>query len=184
MVEARKRVLSQEHPYTLSSMGSLASTYYNQGKYAEAEELQVQAMEKKRRRLLGQEHPSTLISTASLVSTYRSQGRWKEAEELEVQLMETWKEVLDPKPIDTLASMHTLANTDTLVSMLGPNPIDTLASMHNLASGWKSQGYSEKAIELMAKCTSWRTKLLGEDHPDPKQSLQLLNEWRAKSSRL
>ena len=68
---------------------NLASTYWNQGRWKEAEELEVQVMET-RKRILGQEHPSILTSMANLASTYRNQGRWKEAEELEVQVMETF----------------------------------------------------------------------------------------------
>ena len=64
-------------------MANLASTYSNQRRWKEAEELKVQVM-KMRKRVLGEEHPSTLTSMASLASTYRNQGRWKEAEELEV----------------------------------------------------------------------------------------------------
>ena len=78
----------QEHPDTLTSMANLASTYWNQGRWKEAEELDVQVMET-RKRMLGAEHPDTLTSMANLASTYWNQGRWKEAEELYVQVMET-----------------------------------------------------------------------------------------------
>jgi Tetratricopeptide repeat len=57
----RKRVLGQEHPDTLTSMANLASKYRNQGRWKEAEELEVQVKET-RKRVLGQEHPSTLTS--------------------------------------------------------------------------------------------------------------------------
>ena len=42
-------------------MANLASTYRNQGRWKEAEELEVQVMET-RKRVLGEEHPSTLTS--------------------------------------------------------------------------------------------------------------------------
>jgi hypothetical protein len=38
-MEARKRVLGEEHPHTLTSMANLASTYRKQGRLEEAEEL-------------------------------------------------------------------------------------------------------------------------------------------------
>jgi hypothetical protein len=41
---ASSRVLGEEHPSTLTSMGNLASTYWNQGRWKEAEELEVQVM--------------------------------------------------------------------------------------------------------------------------------------------
>src|SRR5437588_738312 len=47
-MKARKRVLGQEHPDTLTSMANLASTYRNQRRWKEAEELEVQVVETKR----------------------------------------------------------------------------------------------------------------------------------------
>jgi hypothetical protein len=64
-METRKRVLGVEHPSTLTSMANLASTYSGQGRWKEAEELEVQVMETKKR-VLGVEHPSTLTSMANL----------------------------------------------------------------------------------------------------------------------
>jgi Tetratricopeptide repeat len=48
-MEMTKRLLGQEHPGTLSSMNNLASTYQNQGRWKEAEELGVQVMETTKR---------------------------------------------------------------------------------------------------------------------------------------
>ena len=78
------RVLGLEHPDTLTSMANLASTFSNQSRWKEAEELFVQVMETSSR-VLGLEHPSTLTSMANLASAYRNQGWWKEAEELNVE---------------------------------------------------------------------------------------------------
>ncbi|KDQ49043.1 hypothetical protein JAAARDRAFT_144019 [Jaapia argillacea MUCL 33604] len=59
VMEARKRLLGEEHPDTLGSMGNLALTYKNQGRWKEAEGLEMAVM-KARKRLLGEEHPDTL----------------------------------------------------------------------------------------------------------------------------
>jgi hypothetical protein len=53
----------------------------NQGRWEEAEELDVQVMETSKR-VLGQEHPSTLTSMANLAWTLKSQGCNDEALEL------------------------------------------------------------------------------------------------------
>ena len=82
-METRKRVLGVDHPSTLTSIANLASTYWNQGRWTEAEQLEVQVMET-RKRVLGIDHPDTLISIANLASTYRNQGRWTEAEQLDI----------------------------------------------------------------------------------------------------
>lgn len=75
---ARKRVLGEEHPF----MGNLVSTYKNQGRWKEAEELEVQRM-KTSSKVLGEKHPDTLTSMGNLASTYGNQERWKDAGELE-----------------------------------------------------------------------------------------------------
>jgi hypothetical protein len=61
-----RRVLGEEHPDTLTSMGNLADTYRHQGRWKEAEELALQVLEKQTK-VLGHSHPDTL-ATASWVA--------------------------------------------------------------------------------------------------------------------
>ncbi|KAF2726855.1 HET-domain-containing protein, partial [Polyplosphaeria fusca] len=72
-----------------------AMALYNDGRWTEAEQLDVQVMET-RKRVLGDEHPDTLTSIANLASTYRNQGR---------------KRVLGDEHPDTLTSINNLAFT-------------------------------------------------------------------------
>jgi hypothetical protein len=74
-------VLGEEHPSTLTSMANLASTYQSQGRWTQAEDLEVQVMET-RKGVLGEEHPSTLTSMANLAYTLKDQKRDEEAVEL------------------------------------------------------------------------------------------------------
>jgi hypothetical protein len=85
--------MEESRPDTLTSMANLASTYSNQGRWKEAEELQVKGLEISST-VLGEEHPSTLTDMHNLASTYKNQGQWKKAEELEVHVVETRKRVL------------------------------------------------------------------------------------------
>jgi hypothetical protein len=64
-MEIIKRVLGLEHPDTLTSINNLALTYSRQGRWQEAEELEVQVMET-RKKVLGLEHPDTLKSMNNL----------------------------------------------------------------------------------------------------------------------
>ena len=57
----RKRLLGVEHPDILLSMGNLASIYGDQGKWNEAEQIEIQVMNIKKK-LLGIENPDTLLS--------------------------------------------------------------------------------------------------------------------------
>ncbi len=134
-----------------------ALALYSDGRFEEAEELEVQVMETSSR-VLRDEHPSTLTSMANLASTYRNQGRWKEAEELEVQVIETSSRVLrDEHP-------------------------DTLTSMANLAYTLQSQACQEEAIVLMKRCLQSRQQILGKHHPDTQSSLDALSGWEAERS--
>lgn len=74
VMETRKRVLGAEHPDTLTSMANLASTYGNQGRWKEAEELEVQVV-KTSTRVLGPEHSDTLTSMNNLAFNCKAQGR-------------------------------------------------------------------------------------------------------------
>jgi hypothetical protein len=70
----REDILGLEDAATLASMGLLASTYRNQRRWKEAEELFMQVM-KASLRVLGQEHHDTLASMSNLALTFWNQGR-------------------------------------------------------------------------------------------------------------
>ena len=57
----------------MTSMGNIASTYRNQGRWKEANELAVQVM-KTQKRVPGQEHLDMLTSTTNVAFTWNSQG--------------------------------------------------------------------------------------------------------------
>jgi uncharacterized membrane protein len=69
VIETLKTVLEVEHPNTLTSMGNLASTYQNQGRWNKAEKLFAQVIETLKT-MLGAEHPNTLTSIGNLALTY------------------------------------------------------------------------------------------------------------------
>ena len=112
---------------TLTSMANLASTFWKQARWEEAETLFVQVMETCKTKL-GADHPSTVTSMGNLASMLSNQGRWEEAEKLEVQVMEASK------------------------TKLGVDHPDTLTSMANLAFTWKDQGRRTNALSLMEDC--------------------------------
>jgi tetratricopeptide (TPR) repeat protein len=181
-------LLGPEHPYTLTSLGNLASTYHNQGRWAEAEALNVQVMET-HKRVLGVEHPDTLRSMGNLASTYGSQGRWAEAEALEVQVIETRKRVFGAEHPDTLRSISNLASTyrdqgrwakaealyvqvmETRKRVVGAEHPDTLISMGNLASTYLNQGRWGEAEALNVQVMETRKRVLGVEHPSTLTSM-------------
>jgi tetratricopeptide (TPR) repeat protein len=159
-----------------------AGTLHSDGRWNEAEELQVQVMQTTKR-VLGNGHPSTLNSMANLASTYRDQGRWNEAEELQAQVMQTRKRVLGDEHPDTLTSMHNLASTyrnqgrwneaeelqvrvmQTRKRVLGDEHPHTLNSMASLALTYRNQGRWNKAEELQVQVMQTTKRVLGDEHP-------------------
>ncbi|KAN0076607.1 hypothetical protein V8E54_006749 [Elaphomyces granulatus] len=159
-----------------------------EGRWVEAEKLEVQVMET-RKTVLGPEHPDTLTSMANLASTFRNQGQWTEAEKLEVQVMETRKTVLGPEHPDTLDSMQNLASTfwgqgrwteaeklfvqvmETSKTVLGPEHPDILDTMHNLASTYREQGRWAEAEKLFVQVMEIEKTVLGPEHPSTLTSM-------------
>ena len=60
VLEAMKRVLSAEHPHTLTVMDNLAMTYGQQGRAKEA--VLLHRVVESRKRVLSAEHPHTLMT--------------------------------------------------------------------------------------------------------------------------
>jgi hypothetical protein len=87
-------------------MANLASTYRNQGRWKEAEELEVQVIET-RKRVLGEKHPDTLTSMNNLAFTFKAQGR-DEAVSLMEKCFQLRKQVLGPQHPYTTSSLKAL----------------------------------------------------------------------------
>ncbi|KAH8722859.1 P-loop containing nucleoside triphosphate hydrolase protein [Phaeosphaeriaceae sp. PMI808] len=109
-MRTRKKILGQNHKYTLQSIAMVGNAYRLRGRWDAAEELEVQVMEMSKKKL-GADHPDMLTSMANLASTYWNQGRWDAAEELEVQVIETSKKKLGVGHPSTLTGMANLAST-------------------------------------------------------------------------
>jgi hypothetical protein len=88
-------------------MANLASTYQNQGRWNEAEQLELEVMESRKKKL-GPEHPDTLTSMANLAFTWKSQGRSNDALALMTKCVESCKVVLGLDHPDTKSSSQTL----------------------------------------------------------------------------
>lgn len=109
-VESAGYVLGVEHPVVSHLKSVLSSILFIQGRWQEAEKLDLEVMDMFKR-VGGEERPTTLTSMHNLVSTYRNQGKWKEAQELGRRVMEMKKRVLGEEHPSTLTSMASLAST-------------------------------------------------------------------------
>ena len=70
-LELRKRLLGDEHPDVATSLNNLASLYYSQGRYSEAEPLYVQAL-KICEQGLNENHPTTVSVRKNLEELLRA----------------------------------------------------------------------------------------------------------------
>jgi tetratricopeptide (TPR) repeat protein len=168
---------------TLASMIYLASTYYWQGQWKEAEELDSQVLQIKSK-ILGERHAETLKSMVNLASSYRNQGRWKAAEELQLRALGLMGSIYrdhDPEMLRGKANLTAIwrnqkrlvaaeelqlqtlkARTDLLQDESHP---DILTSKANLALTYYDAQKSSDAEKLQEDVLKTSIKSLGSDHP-------------------
>ena len=167
----------------LTAAGNLALAHRSQGKYAEAEALQV-AVLAVRKRVLGEEHPNTLTTAGNLAVTYSQQGKHAEAEALQVAVLAARKRVLDEEHPGTLTAANNLALTYSRQGkhaeaeplqaavltarkrVLGEEHPSTLASANNLALTYSYQGKHAEAEALQVATLAVSKRVLGEGHPN------------------
>ena len=107
--------LGADHPGTLQNKDGLASLYFEQGRYAEAETLRVDVLQR-RLHLLGDDHNETLESKNGLAEVYRKQARYDEAESLYWQLLRSRRQTLGNEHPD---SIHTMVDLGELYAEQG-----------------------------------------------------------------
>lgn len=181
--ETYKTIFGNEHPTTLVGMGNLASAFSGQGRWEEAEKLDVQVVETFRK-TLGNDDEFTVRSMGNLAATYRLQGQWKKAEEIELQVMESRRRVFKDDHPDTLASLANLAATykeqgrwkeaekilvkvmETSKRVLSDDDPNMLRGMSNVAGIYMMQGKWNEAEELETEVLKKSRRMLGEKHPN------------------
>jgi nucleoside phosphorylase/tetratricopeptide (TPR) repeat protein len=183
MDEAGVGLFSADHPSTLTSIRRLASIYKNQGRWLEAEKLEVQVMETSMTKL-GTDHPSTLTSMTSLALIYSNRGRLTEAETLHLRVIDAFMTQLGPDHPDTLTGMADLAIIytsqgrwddaellqvrvlESVRKVLGEEHPSTLSALANLASTFQKQSRWKEAEELFLRVIQTKKVVFGEAHPE------------------
>lgn len=149
---ARKDMLGERQPETLTSMSILARTHAEQGGWARAQEMWQEVLER-RKEMLGTDHPHTLASMSDLAFALVARGRSDEAEKLQLEVLQKSK-------------------------LLGEEDESTWATMNCLARIYSNQGRYKKAERLHATVIAKREKTLGELHPS---TLMSRMAWRRLS---
>jgi len=86
-LRGRKCKLGNDHPDTLESKNDMAVLYKEQGNFAKAEPLLLEAVNGRRLRL-GDTHPHTLDSWNHLIELYEAWNKPEKAEEWRANLLE------------------------------------------------------------------------------------------------
>ncbi|KAJ5498989.1 Tetratricopeptide TPR-4 [Penicillium expansum] len=189
VVAVSRDIFGTNHPFTLTSMSNLASTYREQARWSDAERLEKEVVASSEA-VLGETHPQTLISISNLASTYRNQGRLEEAKDLGGKATAVLKEVLGERHPNTLIAMVDLAVTYQMMSQspdaeilaaqslhlmeetIGKDHPYTLRAMANLGLIYQSQSKWEVAGGIAEKVHSRRETAFGTDHPDTVAALE------------
>lgn len=136
------------HDFIVTS-NNLATIFYSQGHYAEAEQLFgsiVSLLEV----VLGADHADVGIALNNAAEVYRARGRYADAEPFFERALSIWQRALG---LD--------------------HPLVAVA-LDNLASSHQAQGRYADAEPLYQRSLGVREKVLGPDHPDVGQSLNNL----------
>ncbi len=107
-LDARRRILGDDHLKTILARSSWAALLNVQGKYGQAES-HLREVLRSRTNTLGPEHRSTLTAEAYLVYSLANQGKTAEAEALIRRTLKTLRRVYGPEDHQTLNYMPFLA---------------------------------------------------------------------------
>ncbi|MEU8926910.1 tetratricopeptide repeat protein [Kitasatospora sp. NPDC048545] len=141
VVELTHLLGTGEHPRMLIALASLASSYAQAGRLADALEIEEKVLEVSER-ILGPDHPDTMAVRVSLASSYAATGRGEEALTLRRQA------VADRERVQ------------------GPEHPDTLKALADLAVSCRRTGRHDEAVEIAERVLPLRSRILGRDHPD------------------
>lgn len=100
--------LGENHPVTIQSMIDLSESFSEQGRWDEAEKLELQVVEFSQN-TLGEEHRTTNAAKVNLAGTYIHQNRYREAEKLLLPVIDIMQRTLGRDHEDTLTTLKFMA---------------------------------------------------------------------------
>ncbi|KAJ7189420.1 P-loop containing nucleoside triphosphate hydrolase protein [Mycena pura] len=188
VIEKHRKILGDDHQYTLRAMHYLSETYFSLGQLEKAQMLLVRVLEIQRQ-VLGYDHPETLESMSDLAAVYHDLGQFENAMQVGILAFERKKQILGEDHPSTLETMSNLASIysvldqleealklDTAIlerrrQSLGEDHPDTLWSGNNLSAIYMHLGKLEEANKLQVSVVEKYIHVLGRDHPDTLRSL-------------
>ncbi|KAF5670769.1 NB-ARC TPR domain-containing protein [Fusarium circinatum] len=194
-------VIGKESPSALVSMVKQALTYSKQGRWKEAERLELQVVETCKT-ILGEDHPETLRGMTNLAMTYSSQGRLDKAEAMYNRALQGYEKALGSGHISTLSTVNNLGllyadqgRLDKAEAMyeralqgyekaVGPEHTSILDTVNNLGVLYKNQGRLDKAEAMYERALQGYEKALGSGHTSTLSTVNNLGLLYADQGRL
>ncbi len=164
------------------AMENVARVLSSQGRYAEAEVLQRQALGKSIS-VNGYFHPHTFIGRGELAGTVRDQERFAEAETMYEELLDDRRKTLGQRHHDTLITLSNMATVKARLEKkqeseklfrealkieletLGEHHPSTVNTLHNLACCSSDKGDHQEAEDGFRRCLESQNATIGPNHP-------------------
>ena len=164
------------------ALENVARVLSSQGRYAEAEVLQRQALERSIS-VNGYYHPNTFISRGELAGTVRDQERFTEAEMMYEHLLEDRRKTLGERHHDTIIALSNMATVKARLGKkqesekmfrealkiefetLGEHHPSTVNTLHNLACISSDRGDHQEAENGFRRCLNSQNATVGPNHP-------------------
>ncbi len=161
---------------------SVATSYVENGRYAEAEAVYREALEIERR-TLGENCPGAFDSQFGLAEIYTDQGNLEAADRIYTRLLEAWHGGAGAEDQSTLHIINNIAFLvgkqgryaeaekifrevlETTRRVLGEDHTDTITGMHNLAVTLGKQGEHAESDSLFKETIEKERRVLGENDP-------------------
>lgn len=181
-IHIMKRILGEEHRFTLNAMENLTLILDSLGRYAESRRIG-EALLEPFVRVFGPAHENTICAKLNLAATYTSLGLVTQAIELTEQLLLQLQSQSQTLSDQTIEAMNTLsiayAEIDKLddaiaikkqvveqwKARLGPSHPKTLSAIATLSSILCSAGNLESALEFGLDAYQECIAVLGSSHP-------------------
>jgi serine/threonine protein kinase len=182
-MEINIRVLGEEHPDTIESMGWMVITLARLGK-REEQEATVRRVLKARRRAYGESHPDTLRSMENLAGLLWVKEDFGEADEMLRQLVEIRRKAYGEEDEDTMLWMARRAflcehwgrleeaeerwrkALEIRRRVSGERHPETLVAMNSLARVLRQTGGLDEARTINRQIYEIRRETQGENHPE------------------
>ena len=182
LAEKARRVLGDDHPDTLRTVGNLASDLRALGDAEAARTLNEDTLARCRR-VLGDDHPDTLRTVGNLASDLRALGDAAAARALHVDILARCRRVLGDDHPDTMTAAGHLArdlralgdaaaaralHEDILARsrrILGDDHHHALTAAGHLGADLRDLGDAAAARALHEDILARSRRILGDDHP-------------------